>query len=85
MNKFVTKIKVVGIALVMMLGLGAFIAPKANAASHSMSTNQEQLIKNVQDANAGWDWRPRCAGGAHWSWNDMRCKGGTGHNHDNDD
>lgn len=30
---------------------------------------------------------PRCAGGAHWSWSDMRCKGGTGdhhehHNHD---
>jgi hypothetical protein len=40
------------------------------------------LIDKVVAANAGWDWEPRCAGGAHWSWKEMRCKGGTGkHKH----
>ncbi len=43
--------------------------------------NANALIERVQWADAGWDWEPRCAGGAHWSWNEMRCKGGTGNCH----
>lgn len=39
------------------------------------------LIDKVVEADAGWDWEPRCAGGARWSWHDMRCKGGTGDHH----
>lgn len=41
------------------------------------TTNQQALISRVQNVNAGWDWKPRCANGAHWSWSSNRCKGGS--------
>lgn len=43
------------------------------------------LTSRVRAVDAGWDWEPRCANGAHWSWNSNRCKGGTGDDHDDDD
>jgi hypothetical protein len=48
-------------------------------------TNSRDLVNKVVTVNAGWDWKPRCAGGAHWSWSKNRCKGGTGHDHHDDD
>ena len=40
-------------------------------------TNQQSLLSKVHQVDKGWDWRPRCANGAHWSWGSNRCKGGV--------
>ena len=39
-------------------------------------TSAQELISKATTINRGWDWRPRCANGAHWNWSDMVCKGG---------
>ena len=41
-------------------------------------TNQKQLIDKINEKNVGWNWEPRCAGGAHWSWGSNKCVGGNG-------
>ena len=78
MNNIVRKIAisaVLTIPLVLFTTNGAF-------ARETKSTNESELINNVRKADAGWDWEPRCAGGAEWSWSENRCKGGTGDHHD---
>jgi hypothetical protein len=91
MEKLLNGLKISAVAVVVALGMG-FVssAPQARAESRPVSFDEPSLVTKVQMTNAGWDWEPRCAGGAHWSWNDMRCKGGTGkhhhrHHHDDDD
>lgn len=41
-------------------------------------SNAKELIAKVEELNVGWDWEPRCADGAYWSWRDNYCKGGSG-------
>lgn len=53
----------------------------ASAWDGGRSSNERELISRVHEANAGWDWEPRCAGGAEWDWDDMRCEEGTGDHH----
>lgn len=52
------------------------IDSKYYSSSHYRITNQQQLLSRVNQVDKGWDWRPRCANGAHWSWSSNRCKGG---------
>lgn len=90
-----SKLKIVGLELsiaIVALGLGfGFCSSNALADGdhHSYrgsgAMNEKELVDAVKRTNAGWDWVPRCANGAHWSWNDNRCKGGTKHHHDHHD
>ena len=45
--------------------------------SYGLSSMSELLAK-VEDINVGWNWEPKCGDGAHWTWGDDRCKGGSG-------
>ncbi|HLN19237.1 MAG TPA: hypothetical protein VK255_03665 [Patescibacteria group bacterium] len=76
--KNVKKIAIGALFVLPMLFLGA-----GQASAREVGTNENDLIRRVHEANAGWDWEPRCAGGAEWDWDDMRCEGGTGDHHRN--
>ena len=70
------------IAITAVLTIPLVLFSTGNAFAREVkSSNEKELIDNVKEVDSGWDWEPRCAGGAEWSWNDMECKGGTGHHH----